>query len=60
MKHFSNLDSLADFQATIDLALQLKNDPFAFETLGKRKTIALVFFNNSLRTRLSTEKAAAT
>lgn len=58
MKHYSNLDSLEDFQATIDLALQLKKDPFAFETLGKRKTIALVFFNNSLRTRLSTEKAA--
>lgn len=58
MKHYSNLDSLEDFKATIDLALQLKKDPFAFENLGKRKTIALVFFNNSLRTRLSTEKAA--
>ncbi|KQC33571.1 acetylornithine carbamoyltransferase [Nonlabens sp. YIK11] len=58
MKHYSNLDSLENFDATVDLALQLKKDPFAFEELGKRKTIALVFFNNSLRTRLSTEKAA--
>ncbi|SCY04048.1 N-succinyl-L-ornithine transcarbamylase [Nonlabens sp. Hel1_33_55] len=58
MKHYSNLDSLTDFQGTVDLALQLKADPYAFEDLGKRKTIALVFFNSSLRTRLSTEKAA--
>ena len=58
MKHYSNLDSLKDFQATVDLAMELKKKPFAFEDLGKHKTIALVFFNNSLRTRLSTEKAA--
>ncbi|RZA19305.1 MAG: acetylornithine carbamoyltransferase, partial [Proteobacteria bacterium] len=32
--------------------------PWSHETLGKRKTLGLVFFNPSLRTRLSTAKAA--
>jgi N-succinyl-L-ornithine transcarbamylase len=58
MKHYLNFDDLQDFQKTVDLALELKKDPFVFEELGKRKTIALLFFNSSLRTRLSTEKAA--
>ncbi len=58
MKNYLNFQDLPDFQQTIDLALELKKDPFAYEHLGKRKTIALLFFNSSLRTRLSTEKAA--
>ncbi len=58
MKHYLNYSDLPDFQQTIQLALDLKRDPFAYEHLGKRKTIALLFFNSSLRTRLSTEKAA--
>jgi N-succinyl-L-ornithine transcarbamylase len=58
MKHYLNFDDLQDFQKTVNLALELKKDPFAFEELGKHKTIALLFFNSSLRTRLSTEKAA--
>lgn len=58
MKHFKDLDNLPDFDQTVDLALKLKESPFKFESLGRHKTIALVFFNNSLRTRLSTEKAA--
>ncbi|MDB2674791.1 acetylornithine carbamoyltransferase, partial [Flavobacteriaceae bacterium] len=39
-------------------AIQLKNDPYQFENLGKYKTLVMLFFNASLRTRLSTEKAA--
>jgi N-succinyl-L-ornithine transcarbamylase len=58
MKNYLNFDDLQDFQKTVNLALELKKDPFAFEVLGKHKTIALLFFNSSLRTRLSTEKAA--
>jgi len=58
MKQFLNFDDLPDFQQTVDLARELKKSPFAFEELGKHKTIALLFFNSSLRTRLSTEKAA--
>ncbi len=42
----------------VDEALRLKQAPFAYEQLGKRKTLGLVFLNPSLRTRLSTQKAA--
>jgi N-succinyl-L-ornithine transcarbamylase len=33
-------------------------NPFEFSELGKHKTLVMLFFNSSLRTRLSTEKAA--
>jgi len=39
-------------------AITLKKQPKKFKELGKDKTIGLLFFNNSLRTRLSTQKAA--
>lgn len=39
-------------------ALEIKKDPFADCTLGKHRTALLLFFNSSLRTRLSTQKAA--
>ncbi|MEY8781911.1 acetylornithine carbamoyltransferase [Allomuricauda sp. XS_ASV26] len=58
MKHYltvSDIESLPDW---VDEAIALKKDPYQFEGLGKRKTICLLFFNNSLRTRLSTQKAA--
>lgn len=58
MKHFITLDDLPQFEKTLDLALALKKNPWQFETLGKRKTLGMLFFNPSLRTRLSTQKAA--
>ncbi len=58
MKHFISLNDLPDFAQTLTLAKQLKAAPFAHETAGKRKTLGLLFFNPSLRTRLSTQKAA--
>ncbi len=58
MKHFLSINDIPDLNQTVKEAIALKKDPFAFETLGKRKTICLLFFNNSLRTRLSTQKAA--
>ena len=39
-------------------AQEIKNDRFKYQQLGKNKTLMMVFFNNSLRTRLSTQKAA--
>lgn len=39
-------------------ALEIKKDRFAFTELGKNKTLLMIFFNSSLRTRLSTQKAA--
>ncbi|WP_114905328.1 N-acetylornithine carbamoyltransferase [Kordia sp. SMS9] len=58
MKQFTNIYDLESIPQTITEALELKANPFAYETLGKHKTIVLLFFNASLRTRLSTEKAA--
>ena len=58
MKNFISLADLPDFEETLALAKSLKKDPFAFEQHAKRKTLGLLFFNPSLRTRLSTQKAA--
>lgn len=58
MKHYlsvKDIDSLPDWVAE---ARDLKKNPRQFHSLGKGKTIGLLFFNNSLRTRLSTQKAA--
>lgn len=58
MKNFISLNDLPDFDEALHLAKSLKKDPFAFEKHAKRKTLGLLFFNPSLRTRLSTQKAA--
>ena len=58
MKQFLTLNDLPDFDAQVALAQQIKANPYQFEQLGKRKTLGLLFFNPSLRTRLSTQKAA--
>ena len=39
-------------------ALEVKRDRFAYKHLGENKTLLMIFFNSSLRTRLSTQKAA--
>lgn len=57
MKQFLTLDDLTSFDAQVKLAQKIKADPYQFETIGKRKTLGLLFFNPSLRTRLSTQKA---
>ena len=58
MKLFSSVNDVTDLKKFIEEALILKADPFASKSLGKDKTIGLVFLNPSLRTRLSTQKAA--
>ncbi|MET3500159.1 N-succinyl-L-ornithine transcarbamylase [Mucilaginibacter rubeus] len=58
MKLFSSVNDVADVKALVKEALALKQDPFAHQQLGKNKTLALVFLNPSLRTRMSTQKAA--
>lgn len=58
MKHFITLADLPDFHQTLDLAMKLKNQPTKWDAMGKGKTLGLLFFNPSLRTRLSTQKAA--
>lgn len=58
MKHFSSINQIKDLNKWTKEALELKANPLAHKSLGKNKTIGLLFFNSSLRTRLSTQKAA--
>ena len=58
MKHFTTIYDVPDPNKLIAEAIQIKQNPFAFSELGKGKTIGLIFMNPSLRTRLSTQKAA--
>jgi N-succinyl-L-ornithine transcarbamylase len=58
MTNFLSLADVSDLNALIQSGLAAKANPFADEQLGKHKTIGLIFFNSSLRTRLSTQKAA--
>ena len=58
MKYFTSVNDVTDIEALVQDALSLKQNPFAFSALGKNKTLGLIFLNPSLRTRLSTQKAA--
>lgn len=58
MKTFFNVQDIGDLSAALEEAKQVKATPFAWKKLGENKTIMLVFFNSSLRTRLSSQKAA--
>ena len=58
MNHFLSLDDVPDPFGLVDEALKLKKDPLAFRKLGKNKTLGMLFFNASLRTRMSTQLAA--
>ncbi len=58
MKNFLSVTDVHNVQALIDDAIALKKDAFAYQHLGKNKTLGLIFLNPSLRTRLSTQKAA--
>ncbi|MHB1108063.1 MAG: Rossmann-fold NAD(P)-binding domain-containing protein, partial [Lutibacter sp.] len=58
MIHFTNINDLGNLQKAIKEALEIKKNPLQNKALGEGKTICLLFFNNSLRTRLSTQKAA--
>jgi len=58
MKVFSSVKDVGDLQQLLHEALVLKQNPYAHQHLGKNKTLGLIFLNPSLRTRLSTQKAA--
>ncbi len=58
MKKYTNISDIKNFSKAIQEALHLKKNPLEFSELGKNKTLGLLFFNSSLRTRLSTQKAA--
>ena len=58
MKHFTNVHDLGDLKIALKEAFEVKKDRFAFRHLGHNRTLMMIFFNSSLRTRLSTQKAA--
>ncbi len=59
MKNFTSFYDVENISELLQEALLLKENPMQFNALGKNKTLGLVFLNASLRTRLSTQKAAA-
>ena len=58
MKKFTCVEDLGDLRAAVAEALEIKRDRFAYSDLGRNRTLLMIFFNSSLRTRLSTQKAA--
>ena len=58
MKNFITVNDIGDLKGAVKEALEIKADRYKYCELGKNKTLMMVFFNSSLRTRLSTQKAA--
>ncbi|MCR5130326.1 MAG: acetylornithine carbamoyltransferase [Prevotella sp.] len=58
MRIFQHVTDIGDLKAALAEAQEVKRDRFQWQNLGRNKTALLIFFNNSLRTRLSTQKAA--
>jgi N-succinyl-L-ornithine transcarbamylase len=58
MQHYLSLKDIDSLPQWVEEARSLKANPLQYKALGQTKTICLLFFNNSLRTRLSTQKAA--
>ena len=58
MKNYTKIKDISNLSELIKEGILLKMNPFEFCELGKHKTLVMLFFNSSLRTRLSTEKAA--
>ena len=58
MRTFINVEDIGDLGKALAEAREIKDDRFKYQALGKNKTLMMIFFNNSLRTRLSTQKAA--
>jgi N-succinyl-L-ornithine transcarbamylase len=58
MKNYISIQDITDIYSWIKEAKKIKENPLKNKKLGKNKTLGLLFFNPSLRTRLSTQKAA--
>ena len=58
MRHFTSITQLTDLEKALQEARYVKENPFADQELGRNRTLLMIFFNSSLRTRLSTQKAA--
>ena len=60
MRHFTCVKDLGDLHQALQEALEIKRDRFKYVELGRNKTLLMVFFNSSLRTRLSTNSSLRT
>lgn len=58
MRNFTNVNDIGNLNDAVKEALEVKANRFGYQHLGRNKTLLMIFFNNSLRTRLSTQKAA--
>jgi N-succinyl-L-ornithine transcarbamylase len=58
MRHFTSVHDIGNLDAALDEAFKVKSNVFCHDTLGRNKTLLAIFFDSSLRTRLSTQKAA--
>ena len=58
MNNFTSVKDIPGIEEALKVAFDVKKNKFAYQHLGKNKTMVLIFFNSSLRTRLSTQKAA--
>ncbi len=58
MDKFTTVKDIGPLDAAVKEALEVKANRFGYQHLGRNKTLLMLFFNNSLRTRLSTQKAA--
>ena len=60
MRNFTSVHDIKDLNVALEKAKWVKDNPYANQDLGKNKTLLLIFFNSSLRTRLSTQKLVIT
>ncbi len=58
MKKFTSVNDLTDIKSAVQEAFEIKKNRFKYVEVGRNKTLLMIFFNSSLRTRLSTQKAA--
>ena len=58
MKKFTCVQDIGDLKSALAEAFEIKKERFKYVELGRNKTLMMIFFNSSLRTRLSTQKAA--
>lgn len=58
MKKFTGVADIGDLRIALEEAVTIKKNRFAYKHLGENRTLLMIFFNSSLRTRLSTQKAA--
>lgn len=57
MKKYTSVADLGNLESAVKEALEIKKNRFLYKNVGENKTLLMVFFNSSLRTRLSTQKA---